>query len=200
MLTNIEIEHEKEALLQQLLQYLPQGDLILKNTFLSCIWESVTRLVDHHRHHELVRTAVGNFPDFVPRSFTILAILYGAYSSQNNVAALCRDIVGLLEKDLKEEEEKVLMYSRTIQHPPFFPGLHGLWVSVNSLYGEHDGFTLPPTPHSAFSLLALNHPEVIGKPVEAEELHEKLLELHEKLSICLAMAESSHIPGTAVKH
>jgi hypothetical protein len=194
-------EREKELLLRQLMQHSSPTEVISNALLLNCIWESLTHLVNHHRNHKLVRTAVASFPDFIPRSFTIIALLYGAYSSQNNIASLSNDIVGLLDKDLKEEEVKIVTYSNTVQHPKFYPGLHTLWGSVNDLYSsvESDGLILPQTPHSAFSLLVLNHPELIGKSIEITELQKKLTELHEQLSVCLAIAEDSQMQGVA-KH
>ncbi len=183
---------KKEVLLRQLCNCVAPTELITKSNFLSSVWESLTHLVDYHRNNELVAKAVKNNPDFVPRAFTLIVILYGAYSTQNNMASLFRDIVGLLDKDLKEEEKKVIIYSKSVQHPPFFRGLHGLWDSVNGIYANGNiGLILPQTPYLAFSLLALNHPEVIGKPVKVDELCERLLNLHEKMSFCLTVAQTS---------
>jgi len=171
-------EHEKELLLRELSHSVDPREMITRRNLLSCTRDSLTLVVDYNRHHELVHTATNNSPDFFPRAFTILVFLYNAYSIPNPRISLLSDVIGLLDSDLKKTEEETLEYHRSIQHPPFFPGLHRLWVSVNNLYGECDCSTLPSTPHLAFFLLTMNHPEIIGKPIEFAELHEKLIELH----------------------
>jgi hypothetical protein len=157
-----------------------RGDTIPKERFLHEAWGAIANIVHYNKENKLMRESVQKYPDLTPRTFTILTVLYGAYSSPPNKRSLLRDFVGMIDKDLiKESDEdlgetelKVWEYAKQASKDAFFPELASLLTMVYEIYNsEHfNPKVMPPTLYQGFALFALNHADRLGGNLRPEEL------------------------------
>ena len=155
---------------------------MIKASFLHDLFYAIDSLVRYNREDPLIQNAVLELKhgDLTFRAFLILSVLYGAYTSPPNKVTILKDFVGMLDKDLGEEELTVCAYAEG-KFNAFFPRLHKLWKSIREVYGakEFDLATLPPTPYRAYTLFALNCKQDIARKIRTQELYIKLCVLQE---------------------
>lgn len=185
--------NSKETLYHHInLVYGLPGEPILKEEFLHRTWESACSLVRHNRTHKLIQNAVGEYSDLCARVYVLLTILHGAYSHEPNIVTILKDLVGLLDKDLVEEEMQVCAYAEKAS-VPYFPGLLGTWENIQHVYREKyfPLSVLPRTPHLAYVLYTLNRAEAIGRPTRPEEVFGTLSVMHAKMGEIHSIVQAS---------
>jgi hypothetical protein len=147
-------------------------EVLTRQNFLHGSWDGIANLVRWNKQNPLIQESVQQYPDLIPAGFTILTMLYGVYTYEPTKRSVLEDFVALLGKEPIEEELKVAAYAKTHSVGSFFPELSGLMPLIREVYAaEHfDLAVLPPTPYQAYALFVLNHGELLGKKISAEEL------------------------------
>jgi hypothetical protein len=157
-----------------------RGEQMSKATFLHDLWRSLSSFTLNNKANSLVQDALcrTEHDDLVPRAFLILSVLYGSYDSARDEMSPLKDFIGMLGKDLDEEELRILAYAERKVHC-FFPELRFVWRTIREIYGaeEFDLALLPPTPYHAYSLLVLNRPEIAFSPAHHDAVFNILVGL-----------------------
>lgn len=182
----------KGALKDKLLRvYGYGGESLSKEDFLRDSWGAIASFVKYNRTDPLIASAVRQHPDLIPRTYTLLTILYGAYGHEPNIRGILKDFIDMLNKDLVEEELQICEYARQKTEWSFFPGLQKTWGAIREVYGAEpfDLNLLPPTPYHAYAMLVLNRPESIKRNTDTEEMFGKLSTLHNQMMTVVALVQ-----------
>lgn len=154
---------------------------IPRDQFLRTFWDTLARFTHHQKQNDLIQCAVLEHLDLIPRAYTILSVLYGAFSYEPTKFQLLSSYIELLDKDLVEEELKVTEYARQ-QKPEqmYYPGMADIVLNIHSVYGkiEWKPEDLPPSPYLGFAFLALNHPEVFDPRSSMDAIGKALHDTH----------------------
>lgn len=154
---------------------------IPSSEFLRTFWDTLARFTHHQKNNELIQLAVREHLDLIPRTYTILCVLFGAFSYEPTKFQLLSSFIELLDKDLVEEELKATEYARQ-QKPEamYFSGIAEIVLSIRNVYGkiEWKAEDLPPSPYLGFAFLALNHPNVFKQEYSLSAIGEALHESH----------------------
>lgn len=147
---------------------------ISRESFLHVVWSTLSSFVHFNKHNPLMQDANKRCPFFGVQSYTILTILYGTYSHEPTKIEILKDFIRLLEKDLIEEELKVIEYANTKAGRTYLGGLSQLLSKIRTIFSEPEFASeqLPPVPYHAYALLTLNHAYVIGPDVTFREIYE----------------------------
>lgn len=169
------------------------GGALSRSDFLQTSWDALSGLVRWNKQNPLIKEAVKAYPDLIPRAFTILSVLYGAYTAPPEKIALLKDFIALLDKDLIEEEMVICAYAKTNGAGAFFPELGKTLEMIHAVYGaEHFDLTvLPPTPYQAYALYVLNCTDFSERTMGTEELFGHLSVINSKMKKGLALAQTS---------
>jgi len=160
------------------------NDVLSKSDFLRDSFEALASLVHHNKHNSLIQDAVRQYPDLIPRGFTILSVLHGVYTTEPTKKAVMRDFVNLLDEDLIEKELMVCTYARSNKTGAFFPQLVHVLDTIRDIY-DAEYFSLqvlPPTSHQAYVLYVLNCADLLCKKVSKEEIFGNLAVCHARLN------------------
>lgn len=166
---------EKEALknwAQTVHGYQP-GEAFTKENFLTDAFWAISCAVQYNKQNALVRQAVRNYPDLIPRCFTILTILHGAYTAEPNKRSIMSDLIGMLDDDLIEQELEVCTYAKNAGVGSFFPELVRVMETIRNVYESKylNLDALPPTSHQAYTLYVLNCADKLTRNVCEEEMY-----------------------------
>jgi|GEM_PF-3526230 len=181
----MDAQHEKEMIISRQPTVFGEAKYVSKDEFLLRAWKAISSVISNNRNSKLVQAANKRYNNHLtPRLYTIIVILHGTHTCECNIMDLVNDVVSLLDKDLDKEEQRALEYSKSSGHYPFFIGLHSLWQKVSALYENIDNvYAFPPTAHLGFALLTLNCGNIIGKPVQSEDLVRELTALNKKMEV-----------------
>lgn len=155
-----------------------RGEQMSKATFLHDLWCALSTFTLNNESNSLVQDAMSKlrYGDLPHRAFLILSILYGSYEGERDKMEPLKDFIGMLGKDLDDEELRILAYAEGKTHT-FFPELRFAWKTIRKVYGakEFDLTLLPPTPYYAYSLLVLNRPEIAFSPAHLDAVFDILV-------------------------
>ncbi|MDO8521224.1 MAG: hypothetical protein Q7S52_03850 [bacterium] len=176
-----------------------------KEEFLQESWRVIAGLVHYNKQNLLIRHAVREHPDLVPRAFTILSVLYGTYTAPPSKIAVLMDFVAMLGKDLAAEESSVCAYAKESGAGSFFPELFKILETIRKIYGAEyfSREALPPTLYQAYVIYVLNHTESLKKDVSTQELFGYLSADDSKMRVVVALAkppDTSPPPESSAGH
>jgi len=198
---NTQTPGNEQALRAMLKQELTQiygfrGEIISREDFLHHAWNGICSFTQGHRNSPLIQEAVREHRDFCARAYVLLTIQYGAFTGEADIVAVLKDLIGLLGKDLIEEEMRICEYASQAKFP-YYPGLIEAWEDIQYVYREKyfDLSVLPPTPHLAYTLFTLNMRESIGKKMSPEEMFGKLSVLDGRTKEIHSLVRESQTPG-----
>lgn len=169
------------------------NDYLTKECFLSASFDAISSLVHFNKSNLLVQEAVRTHPDLIVRGFTILSVLYGAYSMQPRKYSVIKDFVSMLDGDLIEEELRVSDYAKRVGKTSFFPQLSSVLETIREIYdAEHFPLeVLPPTSHQAYALYVLNRRHLLEKEISKEEIYGHIATLWSGMSTALSITKST---------
>ncbi len=160
--------------------YMFSHEILTKEKFLLRLWDIFSLIIQYNRKNTLVLKAVGKCPYIIPKSYTIISILYGAFSSEPHLKMVVKEFVCMLNEDIDKKELSVLTYASHKRYS-FFPELYGIWKKIDEIYtsGSFDTTKIPVTPYRAFSFFTLNHAEMIVNYTSIDDIYTKLRHLQD---------------------
>ncbi|HEY9585341.1 MAG TPA: hypothetical protein VJJ02_01985 [Candidatus Paceibacterota bacterium] len=166
------------------------GEPLPRERFPQDSWRAIADLVHYNKGNPLVAEAVRRHPDLIPRCFTILTVLYGAYTSEPSRVSILKDLVSMLGKDLVEEERRVLEYAQTKGSGSFFPELYKVQEKIREIYAtpRFNRAVLPPTPYHAYALHVLNSYDMLGKNTTTDLIFGQLFAHHSRMESIVQLA------------
>ena len=180
-MSSVEDSLHKRFLRDQIHFLYSKRDPIPKEEFFQEFWRILTSFVHHQKANPLIAAAVKEHLDLIPRTYAIISVLYGAFTYQPSRFDLLSAFVGMLDKDLVEEELKATEYAFARKpEGMYFPGLAIILQNVHHLYGsiEYKSEDLPPSPYLGFTFLALNYPPLFDSHANLETIGTALHESH----------------------
>lgn len=148
-----------------------------QKAFLERTYDSMSLLVHYNKGNALIQKSVQACPYVIPRIFTLLSILYGAYTHEPTKISLLKDFVGLLDTDLVEQEICITEYARNTKVPGFFPELSQIYETIQEVYcsGRYSLHVIPPTPYHAYVMYVSQYYSLLGANPSAEEVFKRLV-------------------------
>lgn len=190
--------HKKELLDQILLLFAHcanEDRILSREDFLPRSWHHITSFISNTRANPLVRDTVKTYRDFSVRAYTLLTVQYGLFNYEPDIVQILKEAIGLLGKDLIEEELHVwdCVNSHSRLTGCFFPELSATLKQIEDVYSAKylDRRVLPPTAYLAYAFFTLNNKEFIGKDISQEEMFGKLAILDGKMSEIHTIVEST---------
>jgi len=165
--------------------------VLSKEDFLRDSFRAIATLVHHNRHNPLIQEAVRQYPDLIPRGFTILSVLFGSFTTEPTKHAIARDFVNLLGDDLIDKELAVCTYAKEAKASAYFPQLVQALNTIRDIYDAEyfSLLVLPPTSHQAYVLYVLNCQNLLQKKVSKEEVFGNLAICHAKFQKAVSPTE-----------
>lgn len=168
-------EHLEQVLCKN---YMFSHEILSKKEFLYRLWSVFSLIIQYNRTSPLVLKSIEKCPYIIPRLYTVISILYGAFGHEPQLKNIAKEFVCMLSDDIDKKEINVLKYA-SVRKYSFFPELYSVWEKINEIYtsGSFDVSNLPITPYHAYSLLTLNHSEIIAKNTNIREIFATLVNL-----------------------
>ena len=164
---------------------------ISKEQFFHSVWATISNFVHYHKHNPLIQDAVSKNRTLTPHAYTVLTILYGAYAQEPTKLDILMDFIRLLDKDLIEEELRIVEYARAKSGNVYYGGLASLLSKIREICGDPDFLSsqMPPVPYHSYVLLTLHHARLIRPDVSLPEIYFVIAQEHARMMNIFALAK-----------
>lgn len=169
---------------------------ISRKLFIERTFDAMSLLVHYNKANPLIYKAVEKCPYLTLKLFTILTVLYGAYTCGPSKISLLEEFVSLLEDDLIEKEIQFTEYARNTHVPGFFPELSQTYEIIAEIYSSkrYPRSMIPPTVYHAYTTYVLQNFDLIEKNLSADEVFKKLTMIEGKWQEVTSYIDKSNSP------